>query len=161
MHTSPPSRGRVPLMPLCRKRPIAPATWRAPRMNDWPGERVARSKACRSASRTCSAPPVCAPRRARTFWKASFPPTNRPLPPICGAMARCCSASSITTSSPWARRTSRPISVRSCRHGAVAARTRNLCRGARQAVRRRRWRRSFASGPPVPIPAARSASRRA
>ena len=36
--------------------------------------RAVRSKACRSASRICSAPTACAPRRARTFWKISFRP---------------------------------------------------------------------------------------
>ena len=48
---------------------------------------------------------ACAPRPARTSWIISFRPMNRPSPPICGATARCCSASSTTTSSPWARRT--------------------------------------------------------
>ena len=49
------------------------------------GQGRARSKAFRSASRTCSAPRACAPRPARTSSTASSRPTNRPSPPICGA----------------------------------------------------------------------------
>jgi hypothetical protein len=39
-------------------------------------------------------------------------PTSRPSPPICGATARSCSASSTMTSSRWARRTRPRASAR-------------------------------------------------
>ena len=58
------------------KRRIAPTTWRAPQTRGSRKERAARLKVCRSASRICSARPVCAPRRARTCWKTSFRLTN-------------------------------------------------------------------------------------
>ena len=49
-----------------------PATWRGDPTSGWRKGRAARSKACRSASRICSAPTACARRRVRTFWKISF-----------------------------------------------------------------------------------------
>ena len=81
------------------------------------GEGGSARRRCRSASRICSAPRACARRRARTSSMISFRPTSRPSPPICGATAPCCSASSTSTNSPWARRTRPPISARWSRRG--------------------------------------------
>ena len=63
-------------MRSCWKRRNAPARWRAPPMRGSRKARAVRSKACRSASRICSAPTACAPRRARTFSIISFRPTS-------------------------------------------------------------------------------------
>ena len=133
-----------------------PPTRRAPRAS-----RSSRSPACRSASRTCSAPRACRRRRRATSSKASCPTTNRPSRRSCGTPARGCSASSTWTSSRWARRTRRAISATSSRRG--GARRRQRAARAGRIVgrhRRRRSRRGCARRRPAPTPAARSASPR-
>src|SRR5436305_1133905 len=71
------------------------------------------------------------------------------------APARCCSASSAWTSSPWARRTRTRRSGRSRIRGTPRA-----CRAARRAARRRRWREAWRRRRSAPTPADRSGSRR-
>ena len=87
--SSPRSSRRGRSTPTCwRRRSSALRAWRRPATRGSPRARRGRSKAFRSASRTCSAPRACAPPPARTSSTASRRPTNRPSRRICGATAR-------------------------------------------------------------------------
>ena len=111
--------GRVSSTPMCSRhqRRRSPKLPRAMRASS--AARRGRSKACRSASRICSAPRACAPRQARPSWAISRPTMNRPSPAICGETVRSCSASSIATNSPWVRQ--RDLGLRSGRLALAAA----------------------------------------
>ena len=128
-------------------------------MRGSPPVRQGRSKGCRSESRTSTARPACRRPPRAASCKGSCRPTSRRCPPIYGGTAPSCSASSISTSSPWARRTRRRSSGRSCRPGVDAARTPNSYRAVRPAARPPPSRRASALARRRPTPAARSVSR--